>query len=72
MPPQKTSSMRRRLLLAPIGTGMVMALAPWLAAAQPGNAKMPIGIIGSGHIGGTIGGLVGQGRPSGAVFVPPS
>src|SRR6185369_14684266 len=51
MPLHKISSMRRRLLLTPIGTGMVMALAPWLAAAQPGNAKMPIGIIGSGRDG---------------------
>ena len=64
MPLHKISSMRRRLLLTPIGTGMVMALAPWLAAAQPGNAKMPIGIIGSGRIGGTIGGLwVKAGHP---------
>jgi predicted dinucleotide-binding enzyme len=56
--------MRRRLLLAPIGTGMVMALAPWLAAAQPGNSRMPIGVIGSGRIGGTIGGLwVKAGHP---------
>ena len=61
---QKTSSVRRRLLLAPIGTGMVMALNPWLATAQPGNAKMPIGVIGSGRIGGTIGGLwVKAGHP---------
>src|SRR6185369_14104367 len=64
MPLHKISSMRRRLLLTPIGTGMVMALNPWLAAAQPGNAKMPIGIIGSGRIGGTIGGLwVKAGHP---------
>jgi 8-hydroxy-5-deazaflavin:NADPH oxidoreductase len=55
---QKTNATRRRLLLTPIVTGIVMALKPWLALAQSaGNAKVPIGIIGSGHIGGTIGSL---------------
>ena len=62
---QKTNAMRRRLLLAPVATGIAMALKPWLAAAQPGaNAKQPLGVIGSGRIGGTIGGLwVKAGHP---------
>ena len=62
---QKTNATRRRLLLTPIVTGIAMALKPWLALAQSaGNAKVPIGIIGSGHIGGTIGSLwVKAGHP---------
>ena len=62
---QKTNAMRRRLLLAPVATGIAMALKPWLAAAQSaGNAKVPIGVIGSGRLGGTIGGLwVKAGHP---------
>lgn len=51
-------TMRRRLMLAPVGLGIAHALRPWPAAAQPaGGGKLPIGVIGSGHIGGTIGGL---------------
>ncbi|HMA06619.1 MAG TPA: NAD(P)-binding domain-containing protein [Ramlibacter sp.] len=62
---QRTNARRRRLLLAPAATGVALALQPWFAAAQPaGSAKLPIGIIGSGHIGGTIGGLwVKAGHP---------
>jgi predicted dinucleotide-binding enzyme len=56
---------RRRLLAAGVVTGFAAALKPWNAFAQAtGNAKLPIGIIGSGHIGGTIGGLwVKAGHP---------
>jgi len=62
---QKTSATRRHLFLTPIVAGIAMALKPWLALAQStGNAKVPIGIIGSGHIGGTIGSLwVKAGHP---------
>lgn len=56
-------AMRRRLLLAPFGIGFALTLAPLRALAQPA-AKLPIGVIGSGHIGGTIGGLwVRAGHP---------
>ncbi len=59
----KTNAGRRRLLLAPFLTGLATALKPLGAFAQA-NAKLPIGIIGSGHIGGTIGGLwVRAGHP---------
>jgi 8-hydroxy-5-deazaflavin:NADPH oxidoreductase len=56
---------RRRVLIAGIATGFAAALRPWNALAQTaGNAKVPIGVIGSGHIGGTIGGLwVKAGHP---------
>lgn len=55
---QKTNATRRGLLLAPVLTGIAMALRPWRAFAQSAaNSKLPIGIIGSGHIGGTIGSL---------------
>ena len=62
---QKTNATRRHLLLTPIVAGIAIALKPWLALAQStGHAKMPIGIIGSGHIGGTIGSLwVKAGHP---------
>jgi predicted dinucleotide-binding enzyme len=53
----RTNAKRRRLLLAPIGIGVAAALEPWLAFAQSAGDKMPIGVIGSGRIGGTIGGL---------------
>ncbi|WHZ11865.1 MAG: hypothetical protein OJF60_002304 [Burkholderiaceae bacterium] len=48
---------RRRLLLAGGVTALVAALAPRRAA---GADKIPIGVIGSGHIGGTVGGLWAQ------------
>lgn len=59
------SKMRRRLVLLPAGIGIAAVLEPWLAIAQPaGNAKSKIGVIGSGRIGGTIGGLwVKAGHP---------
>ncbi len=66
MPPRyEERATRRRLLLAPIGVGIAAALEPLLANAQPATgAKAPIGVIGSGHIGGTIGGLwVKAGHP---------
>ncbi len=56
---------RRRLLFAG-GLLTIAALQPWRAFAQAagGSAKLRVGIIGSGHIGGTIGGLwVKAGHP---------
>jgi 8-hydroxy-5-deazaflavin:NADPH oxidoreductase len=65
--PQPFSCSRRSLLLG-AGATLVFAAAavrPWRALAQAaGSAKLPIGVIGSGHIGGTIGGLwVKSGHP---------
>ena len=56
---------RRRLLFASSGVAFAAALRPWRAVAQAtGGAKLRIGVIGSGHIGGTIGGLwVKAGHP---------
>ena len=56
---------RRRLLVASSGLAFAAALQPWRAAAQAtGGSKLRIGVIGSGHIGGTIGGLwVKAGHP---------
>lgn len=47
---------RRRLLCA----GASLALAAWLPATPgyaQGDAKIPIGVVGSGRLGGTVGGL---------------
>lgn len=56
---------RRRLLNGCALLGMTMLLCPGLAAAQSGTqSPLKIGVIGSGHIGGTIGGLwVNAGHP---------
>ena len=59
MPRHELIDRSRRTLL---GIASVLALAdtlrPWGALAQAtGGTKVPIGTIGSGHIGGTIGGL---------------
>ncbi len=57
----------RRSLLLGVGATLAFSAAvrPWPALAQAtGSAKLPIGVIGSGHIGGTIGGLwVKAGHP---------
>jgi 8-hydroxy-5-deazaflavin:NADPH oxidoreductase len=54
---------RRRALLAAGGT-LMLGLMPVRAPAQTGGGKAKIGIIGSGKIGGTIGGLwVKAGHP---------
>lgn len=65
MPLQNANAMRRRMLLTPAGIGIALALEPWRALAQTaGDTKLPIGVIGSGRIGGTIGGLwVKAGHP---------
>jgi len=48
----------RRTVLASGGALMAgAALSPWELRAQSNGGKMPIGTIGAGHIGGTIGGL---------------
>jgi 8-hydroxy-5-deazaflavin:NADPH oxidoreductase len=56
---------RRGLLVAGGALAFAAALRPWSALAQAtGGAKLRIGVIGSGHIGGTIGGLwVKAGHP---------
>jgi predicted dinucleotide-binding enzyme len=58
---------RSRRVLLGAGAALILgiALSPWRASAQgTGGAKRRIGIIGSGHIGGTIGGLwVKAGHP---------
>ncbi len=49
---------RRGLLVAGGALAIAAALRPWRALAQAtGGTKLRIGVIGSGHIGGTIGGL---------------
>ena len=49
---------RRRLLRLPVAIGIAAAIGPMCAAAQTGaRAPLKIGVIGSGHIGGTVGGL---------------
>jgi len=66
MPSHEDLDRRRRgLLVASAVLALATALAPRRARAQAaGGAKMPIGVIGSGHIGGTIGGLwVKAGHP---------
>src|ERR1700693_509132 len=52
---------RRALLRAGGAFALAAALRPWRVVAQTTGAKLPIGVIGSGRIGGTIGGLWGQG-----------
>jgi 8-hydroxy-5-deazaflavin:NADPH oxidoreductase len=56
---------RRALLGAGGALAFLAMLRPWCALAQsPSGAKQRIGVIGSGHIGGTIGGLwVKAGHP---------
>lgn len=56
---------RRGLIVASGALVFAAALRPWRALAQAtGGAKLRIGVIGSGHIGGTIGGLwVKAGHP---------
>jgi predicted dinucleotide-binding enzyme len=63
--PEPLNRNRRRLFAASGGLALAAALRLPLARAQPtGSAKLPIGVIGSGHIGGTIGGLwVKAGHP---------
>src|ERR1700680_615001 len=55
----------RRVLLGAGALAFAAALRPWRALAQAtGGPKLRIGVIGSGHIGGTIGGLwVKAGHP---------
>src|SRR5919108_4528819 len=58
-------SFSRRTLFALAGTlGFSTLLKPWGALAQTSGDKLRIGVIGSGHIGGTIGSLwVKAGHP---------
>src|SRR5271170_3010102 len=56
--PEPFDHRRRELLLAGGVLTFAAALRPWHAVAQAtGGSKSRIGVIGSGHIGGTIGGL---------------
>jgi len=50
---------RQRRALIGVGGALILAAALWpgRAGAQTNGAKLNIGVIGSGHIGGTIGGL---------------
>jgi 8-hydroxy-5-deazaflavin:NADPH oxidoreductase len=59
MPRHDAIDHSRRTLLGVAGVlACASVLQPWRALAQATNgAKVPIGVIGSGHIGGTIGGL---------------
>ena len=63
--PEFMDHCRRRLLGASSGLVFAAVLRPLRAVAQAtGGTKLPIGVIGSGHIGGTIGGLwVKAGHP---------
>jgi predicted dinucleotide-binding enzyme len=56
---------RRQLLLTSSGLALAAAMRPWRAIAQgTGGTTLRIGVIGSGHIGGTVGGLwVKAGHP---------
>ena len=55
---------RRTLLIAASVLGLAAVLRPQRAGAQPGQGKLRIGMIGSGRIGGTVGGLwVKAGHP---------
>jgi len=62
---ERINAWRRHLLLGPVGIGIATVLRPLQAVAQsPSGSKFPIGVIGSGRIGGTIGGLwVKAGHP---------
>jgi 8-hydroxy-5-deazaflavin:NADPH oxidoreductase len=58
MPRQYPIDHSRRALLGAAGALIVgAALSPNAVRAQTNGAKMHIGVVGSGHIGGTIGGL---------------
>src|SRR5665811_583654 len=66
MPQHEPFDRFRRALLGAGGTlAFVAALQPWRALAQAtGGGKLRIGVIGSGRIGGTVGGLwVKAGHP---------
>ena len=55
---------RRMLLIAGSVLGLAAVLQPQRVAAQPAEAKLRIGTIGAGRIGGTVGGLwVKAGHP---------
>jgi predicted dinucleotide-binding enzyme len=55
---------RRGLLVAGGALAFVAAVWPWYAVAQAGVGTLRVGVIGSGRIGGTIGGLwVKSGHP---------
>src|SRR5262249_61889547 len=56
-------SSRRALLGASGVLALFAALRPLPMFAQASGGKLRIGIIGSGHIGGAIGGVWGKGRP---------
>jgi len=63
MPADLPSLDRRRLLKAG-GAVLITVAAGGMASAQTSGAKVKIGVIGAGHIGGTIGGLwVKAGHP---------
>src|SRR6266480_3574869 len=65
MPQHRPFDGSRRALLGAGGAfALAAALRPWHVVAQTAGAKLPIGVIGSGRVGGTIGGLwVKAGHP---------
>lgn len=64
MPPHPSLDHTRRSLLAASAAWAIFSALPRSARAQAGARNMPIGVIGSGRIGGTIGGLwVKAGHP---------
>ena len=56
MPNEYSIDRRRRLFLG-TGGALILSAALWPAGVRAQSAKMHIGVIGSGNIGGTIGGL---------------
>ena len=62
---------RRKFFL--LGAAALFAsMMPTHAMAQSGSKKVKIGVIGSGHIGGTIGGLWVKAGHSSPVLIAPS
>src|SRR5262249_58817286 len=62
---------RRALLGASGALASLALLQPRRIFAQAGGGKLRIGIIGSGHIGGAIGGMWGEVRPPGLFSARP-
>jgi predicted dinucleotide-binding enzyme len=64
MPDRPPDRQRRQWLLASGAVALGATVAPGRAAAQTAGGPVPLGVIGSGHIGSTVGGLwVRAGHP---------
>ena len=57
---QPQANPRRRIFLAALGGSIVLATAPGVALAAQAAKPMRIGVIGSGRIGSTLGGLLAK------------